>query len=327
MHKEEEQRLRELVRPATGQSRGPACPALADLVRLAAGTAPPDQKETWMEHAAGCDSCGRQLREVLEDLAEPMGTDEMKFLSSLPSSGAVWQKDLAGRLAGTRRPRPATMWLAWAASLVVAVGAGWYGYTAWRAGQPEQLMAAAYTAQRPFEFRLPGAEHGPVRIEKSPAGSFARPAALLEAEGIIARELEKSPEDAGWLALRARAEILGWDPEAAIATLTRALERKPEDAALLASLGVAHALRAESADRAIDYGAAMEYLSRSLKAAPNTPEVIFNLAVVLERMHLYDQAAEEWRKYLALDDSGGWADEARRRLEAVEQKKKSAAGR
>src|SRR5439155_540409 len=116
------------------------------------------------------------------------------------------------------------------------------------------------TQHRPFEFRIPGAEQAPVRVERSGAGStFGRPSALLQAEARIAGALAKNPDNTEWLALRARAEMLAKDAETAIATLTRALDQKPDDPDLLAAVGMAYALRAEAANRAIDYGQAIEY--------------------------------------------------------------------
>jgi tetratricopeptide (TPR) repeat protein len=124
------------------------------------------------------------------------------------------------------------------------------------------------------------------------------------------------------LDLIARAEMLESDPEAAISTLQHALERKPDDPGLLAALGMAYALRADAQNRAVDYGFAIDYLRRSLKAKPDSLTAVFNLAVVYERMYLYPDAIEQWRHYLDLDKSGDWNKEAQRRLAELEQKKK-----
>jgi tetratricopeptide (TPR) repeat protein len=212
-----------------------------------------------------------------------------------------------------------------AAAAVLVAGVGWWAWDHWIANDPVRLIAKAYTQQRPFVFRIPGAANAPVRVERGSVGSsFRRPASLAKAEGVIAGELEKDPDSVKWLDLKARAEMMGWDPEAAISTLQRALERKPDDPDLMADLGVAYALRAEAQKRDVDYGYAIEYLGRSLKAKPNAPEAIFNRAVVYEQMFLYDQAIREWRHYLELDPSGGWREEAQSRLSELEQKKKPA---
>ncbi|MBI3681957.1 MAG: CHAT domain-containing protein [Acidobacteria bacterium] len=186
------------------------------------------------------------------------------------------------------------------------------------------MIAQAYTERRPFDLRIAGAAYGPVRLEKRGLeSSFHRPSSLLEAEAAIARKLESNPNNAEWLALRARAEMLAWNGEAAIGTLNHALEQKADDPNLLADFGMAYALRAEAENRPIDYGTAIEYLSRALKARPVFAEAVFNRALVYEIMFLYEEATREWQRYLDLDTGGGWADEARHRLKGLEQKKET----
>jgi tetratricopeptide (TPR) repeat protein len=286
-------------------------------------------REKLLAHASNCDACGAVLRDVVEDFADDMTEAESQALEDLPSSQPEWQRGVARKMAGASggsvaRRSQLGPWFAKAAAVLVAVGGGWLAWDYWMAKDPAVLLAQAYTRQRPFEYRIPGADQSPVRTEKGGKGSsIQKPAVLLEAEAEIARELEKNPDSGKWLALRARAELLAWDAEAAIATLVRALERKPDDPDLLADLGMAYALRAEAQDRDVDYASAIEYLGRSLKTKPNSPEALFNLAVVYGRMFLYDDAAREWRRYLELDTAAAWREEAQRHLADIEQKKKS----
>jgi tetratricopeptide (TPR) repeat protein len=218
---------------------------------------------------------------------------------------------------------PSRRWLAWAAAVLVALGGGWWAWEIRTASDPARLIAEAYAQQRPFEFRIPQSDHSDVRLERGANGSFRRPPALLEAEAKVARELAKEPDSVKWLSLRARAEMLNWDPGTAVSTLQRALDRKPGDPDLTAGLGMAYALRAEADKRDLDYAYAIEYLGQSLKARPNSPETIFNRAIVYERMHLNDEAAQEWRHYLELDTAGAWHDEAQRHLNQLDSKKNS----
>jgi tetratricopeptide (TPR) repeat protein len=85
---------------------------------------------------------------------------------------------------------------------------------------------------------------------------------------------------------------------------------------------MAYALQAKAPNQDRDYAYAMEYLEQSLKARPNAPEPVFNLALVFEQMLQYDNAIREWRHYLELDPAGGWREEAQRHLAELEQKKK-----
>jgi tetratricopeptide (TPR) repeat protein len=332
MHQEQEGRLRRLAvgaRAEAGGPRkepGPECPEAAVWASLAAGLTDPARKDTLLAHASQCDACGALLRELAQDFSE-MSETELQDLEKLESARPDWQRSMARRMALESGGAPAKPrfppWLLRAAAVLVALGGGWWGYEHWVLSDPARLIAQAYTRQRPFDLRIAGAGHGPVRIERGAGSAFHRPPSLLEAEARIARELEKDRDSAKWLELRARAEMLGWDAETAIATLQHALDQKPDDPALLADLGMAYALRAETADRNVDYGYAIEYLSRSLKAKPNSPEATFNRAVVYERLYVYEEAIREWRHYLDLDKAGPWRDEAQRRLAELELKKKS----
>jgi tetratricopeptide (TPR) repeat protein len=78
--------------------------------------------------------------------------------------------------------------------------------------------------------------------------------------------------------------------------------------------GAVYAIRGDLEHQLADYPNALEYLSRSIRLQPRAPDVIFNRALVLERMMLKDQAILEWEAYLKLDGSTAWADEARTHL-------------
>ena len=322
MHQEEHSRLQGL---GGGRRRasGDGCPSLTEWARLAAGLLEGPRREELLAHAGACDACGAALRAVVEDFADDMTEAESQTLESLPSSQPEWQRSVARKMAeasaGVAR-FPVRTWLARAAAVIVAVGAGWMAWVQWMVKDPAQLIAEAYTRQRPFEFRIPGAAHAPVRQRR---GVGSRSPELLEAEARIIRELEKDPDNVKWLGLRARAEMLAGDAETAIATLHRALGRKPDDPDLLADLGMAYALRAEAQHREVDYNSAIEDLGRSLKAKPNSMEALFNRAFVYERMYLYDDALRDWRRYLDLDKAGAWREEAQRHLADIEQKRRS----
>lgn len=299
------------------------CPSMERWVLLASGLVAEPEREQLLEHANGCDSCGTALRCAVEDLSEEPTEAEQQEILSLHTATPEWRRSFARQMMRRRPvPFPVLKWLSVAAAIVLVAGGSWLGF-ARLFPSPAQLLARAYTEQRPFEFRIPGAAYAPIRIERSGLGAaFNRPPALLDAQAKIAGRLQAEPDNAELLVLRARVELLEWDPEAAIATLTRALDQKPEDPDLLAALGAAYALRAEVKNNAIDYGRAMEQLSRSLRAKPDSLETIFNRALVYQRMFLYEEARQDWRHYLEIDPNSEWAKEAARRLAEIEQKKK-----
>uniref|UniRef100_Q02DA2 Tetratricopeptide repeat protein n=1 Tax=Solibacter usitatus (strain Ellin6076) TaxID=234267 RepID=Q02DA2_SOLUE len=320
-----------LHRLAGGRRRAPSadCPPASDFASLAAGLTAAPRSEELLAHAAQCDACGAILHAAVEDFSMPPADVELQAFAELPSSSDAWQLQMARKMVrasgrGGVVSMPRRSWLAWAAGVAVAIGASWMAWQQWGASDPARLIAEAYSQQRPFEFRIPEAGYSDLRVERGAGGSsFQRPPALLEAEAKVARELAREPDSVKWLSLRARAEMLTWDPGTAILTLQRALDRKPGDPDLTADLGMAYALRADADKRDLDYAYAIDYLGRSLKVRPDSRVTVFNRAIVYERMHLNDEAAQDWRHYLELDPFGPWRDEARRRLNQLDAKKNS----
>ena len=58
-----------------------------------------------------------------------------------------------------------------------------------------------------------------------------------------------------------------------------------------------------------DYALAINLLGRVLQQQPDNKIVLFNRAIILERMFLFNQAVEDWEHYLRLDPSGPWTPE------------------
>ncbi|MDG2334085.1 MAG: tetratricopeptide repeat protein [Myxococcota bacterium] len=63
-----------------------------------------------------------------------------------------------------------------------------------------------------------------------------------------------------------------------------------------------------------DEGALRHYRS-AFAADPLYPDLHINMALLYEKMGRVEQGRRHWRRYLQLDDSGPWAEVARRRLE------------
>jgi tetratricopeptide (TPR) repeat protein len=312
------------------KGRGEECPSAEEWASLAAGLMDPGRREALLAHSSQCDSCGALLHAVVEDFSEGLNDEEQQALEGLPSSKPEWRRKMSAQMAAACSrwrliPIRAAPWQAKVAALIAAAGAaGLLGWNHWVTNDPARLIARAYTQQRPFEFRVNGAEYGPVRLEKSAVGSqFKVPSALIDAEDMIARRLEDDPDSARWLQLRGRAELLAWNPEAAIVTLDRAQARKRGDPDLLADAGVAYALTAEARNRSADYVRAAQFLVRSLQAKPDNATAVFNLALVYQRMTSYADAERQWRRYLELDTAGAWRSEAQNHLAEVQQKMNS----
>jgi CHAT domain-containing protein/tetratricopeptide (TPR) repeat protein len=187
-----------------------------------------------------------------------------------------------------------------------------------------QLIARAYTQQRPFELRISDAAYGPLRQERAGEhSSFNQPTDLLRAKYLIKEALTSRPDDETLLAASGRIELLEGHYEEAIRTFGRLLDAKPDSPALLTDLATAYFQRAEAAGRAVDYGQAIELLGRALARKPDDSLALFNRAIALEKMYAYNEATRDWEHYLRVDPSGDWAAEARRRLRELQDHMKA----
>jgi len=317
------------------------CPKESVWLELAAGLADEGQSAKLLEHAAQCDYCGKLLREAAEDLAAQPDKEIEAAVAALATAQPDRQGALAAKLAKTPGAearagyqaadarergieRPRFVWwprLVWAASgLVVLVIAVLVGVKMLRQPNPNELLAKAYTEKRTIELRFPGAEYGPIRVERG-SGNKDQPTEFYEAEVIIKREFGKHAEDPKWLQAQAQAALLQWDYEAAIRNIEDALMLKPDDPELLQTKAMAYFERAEKLgpQAAIDYGEAAEDLSKSLKKTPDDPVALFNRAIIYEKIHLPNEAIADLEHYLRIDPSGPWADEAKDRLDRLKK--------
>jgi tetratricopeptide (TPR) repeat protein len=293
-------------------------------MEVAAGLQPEETSDRLLAHAARCSRCGGSFRAAMRILSLEAAPAEDAVVAALKSSQQEWQfrvgKTLAAR--AQRRASPwlqRGMWLAAAASLVATAGL----YLYWRDPSPPlRMLAEAYTAHRTVELRITGAGYAPLRLDRGGARVADRPAGLLESEASIVRRLEAHPLDVPWLLAKGRAGLLEWDYERAIAALelARNLIGSSQSALrtqLLVDEATAYFERAEAEGRAIDLSKSADLLGAAIQADGSQPMAYFNRAIVLEKMMLYDSARQDWERYLQLDQSGPWHDEAQRRLSAL----------
>jgi CHAT domain-containing protein/tetratricopeptide (TPR) repeat protein len=313
---------------------GSDCITDVEWLSVAAGLLPEVKTRELMKHVAECGHCGPLLKNAVETLADDVTPSEETLLASLTSTRPEWQRNMAATLQGSaeRRQQKPSWWrtmFAWPTptyafvGIAAAVLVAWVGMRTLRPPSAERLLAQAYTERRTLEVRIPGAKFAPMRVERSTGGSsLDKPPSLLRAEVLIGEKLTKRPSDPTWLQAKARADLLDGNYESAIQSLQRALETRPDSPQLLTDMASAYFERAEATDRPIDYGNAIESLGKALARSPDDPVSLFNRALISERIFLYTQAVDDWEHYLRIDPSGEWADDARRRLAALQEKLK-----
>jgi len=330
---------------APGEERGGLnCPEQSAWWNVATGQLAESRAAELLEHSTRCDACALLLRQATEDFTDEVTEQEITQISALPSAQDEWQQSLAQRLSATEsmrgkqglwsrnfrdwfpRPRRSVFRYAWVyatAAIMLLVAGAWLLQTR-REPSLNQLIAHAYTEQRPFELRIADAAYGPVRQERGAERSaLAEPAGLLRAKYIIKERLAARPNDEAMLAARGRVELLEGHYDEAIRTFGRLLDTHPDSPPLLTDLATAYCQRAAAVNRAVDYGQSIQLFGRVLAKKPDDPIALFNRAITLERVHAYDEAIRDWEHYLRVDASGDWAAEAQRRLNELREMMKA----
>jgi CHAT domain-containing protein len=320
--------------PNLGKSQGNSpCPSEQEWMELAAGLHAPLETHKQIEHAMDCPRCAVLLKTASEQFADDLSGEEARFLSGLTSSDPKWQKQLARRIrepGSGEIPSPGKKahdqplfpryWLAAAGAAILALAI--LSFTYFRTARTvDRLLTVAYSEHRTNDLRMAGSRYNSVEAFRgsTPTG-LHRPTALLEAEVLIAKELASKPDDPFWLDAQGRADLMNDDYSSALSSLQRASLYAPVNQAIRLDLASAYFLRAEELKRPEDYGRAADLLGRVLATDPRNEIARFNHAIVSERLLLYDQAVEDWRRYLQVDPGSPWSNEARERLRNLEEK-------
>jgi len=104
----------------------------------------------------------------------------------------------------------------------------------------------------------------------------------------------------------------------AVASLEQAVRRTPHDAALLNDLAVAHLARAERDQQLVPLLRALDAVERARTRDGASEPVLFNRALILERLHLVSRARRAWADYAAIERLPAWQREARAHLRALD---------
>lgn len=311
------------------------CPRPEEWILLlgeGAGEGEPEKVRVLLSHAADCRNCADRLRV----LSAHLSPEESTLLARLDCSSVEGQRELAAKLAATprlQRAQPITgqtalrranrnyLWAgaALAASLLIVVGlSAW-----WRtAANPERLIAAAYTRDRIFDLRIPGAGFAEVTAKSHLRGGTAarEPAELADARKRIDRELETSPDDAHLLELEARSDILEEKFDPAIDILEKLVAAGPVTAGLLMDDASAYFQRGLATGSDSDRNTALDYMRRADELAPGDPVILFNEAIAMEDRGQLINAVETWNRYLRFERDPKWQAAGKRRLQALEEK-------
>ncbi len=231
------------------------------------------------------------------------------------------QMPVQSSLQAPRRTR--MQWLAAAAAIVIAImGAGAFLFRdRIGAGHDPIGKLAALTPRdaRIVEPRLTGGfawspYQGPMR-----AANGGPDPGRLKLAGAAGEILENANRDPSPAAQRAAgvALILVERPMDAIANLRAAAKASPRDAQVRSDLAAAQYAAAAQLRTPSLYPAALADADAALRIDARLAEALFNRALILERLGLTQAARDAWQRYLDVDPSSPWANEARQRLQRL----------
>ena len=266
------------------------CPSLETIGAFVDGRFKDREREVIAEHLASCETCYFVFSEAARTR-----------VTAQPQAEVV-------QFTPRRMPWRIAAVLAAAATIVLAVNVfGPFGANGDERALTE-LVTAVGTARR-FEPRLTGGfayapVRGPVRGANDAAG-------LSPDVRITIAEIEKRHAAQP---VAASAALIAGDADRAIGILEALTRLRQNDAKVLTDLSAAYLARAERTNSNEDASRGLALANRALEIDRLMPEALFNRALALQTLGMFDDARTAWQSYLTIDDRSGWADEARVRL-------------
>ncbi|HEX9458039.1 MAG TPA: zf-HC2 domain-containing protein [Thermoanaerobaculia bacterium] len=265
-----------------------AHPAAEELGRFVEGTLDDAGRAAIVAHVADCDEC----RMAVVDTAE--------FVAP-----AVEHSD-------RRR------WLAAAAAILVVVGGTFVWHTS-RDPLTPVIELSSHLRSRSVAGRLTGFTYVE-RINNRGSGDEENvDSAQLLLDGALGRVLDRRDTDPRTLHAKGVALLLKSKPTAedrnkAIALLQEAAT-KDEKASNLSDLAAALIATGDNANLA----RAVDVCNRALQINPRYAEALFNRAKALEFLGRQKETIDAYQRYLNVDSSSSWAQEAKRNIETQRQ--------
>jgi CHAT domain-containing protein len=290
------------------ESRMAECPPDRVWDELATGLLTGAQAHSYLEHASWCKPCAARLREAI-DVFQPEETASELPVSIQPA-------------AAPRRPWALPKVWGLAAGIVVAAGLGYYAWIARDANDPLVQLAVAYSKERTFELRIPGAAFARFDAPRSGGVTLAnRPAEWIAVASRVQLQLARQPRDPLWLHAQGRLALLDNRPDDALTALKLARDFSPTGAAkipdeITIDLATAYYQRgiARGDAGASDLTLAQDLLGPVIQRSSSTA-ARFNRALIEIELHQLPAAITDLEFVVSHESDQGWKGEAQRRLE------------
>ena len=312
----------------------PNCPDNDVLQELAAGILAPAKAEQTMLHVAECKFCAPTLRQYLKEFSEEQSPENIAILKDLQSSKPAWQKKLVREsIGGGRFPWlklvPATVALA---AVIFAFIQGPALLAGFQLHQAQKQVTAAFVERRTTAMRLPSVSYSPYSPFPVVLGAQDGlsvdevPPSLHDASGAANKNLRAANADPHWLQIQGRA-LLWESTPSSLEKAEKDFEKARSEGLATPSLEIDLAAsyferdsRAERPNLQRTLNLLSEVLSKPNLSKDDQASALFNLAIAYEKTQAWDLAVETWEKYLQVDTTSGWKNEAQQRLAAAKAK-------
>lgn len=305
------------------------CPNDDVLQELAAGILAPELARQTMQHVARCSACGPVLRRYLQEFSDEQSPENARILAQLQSSKPKWQRELVRQVTASPKRAPWLKLVPAFAALVLLVAGITEGpglVAEYKLHQAETQAARAFADRRTTEMRLTSADYAPFKPFPTVLGSDTGreldeiPPELTSASSAANEKLRAEKPDPRWLQVQGRALLWESTPsslEKAEKNFEKARAEGLNTPSLeidLASAYFERDKRSENPNLQRTLNLLNEVLSTQKMSGQEHASALYNLAIAYEKTQAWDLAVSTWEKYLAVEPSGPWANEAQQHL-------------
>lgn len=192
----------------------------------------------------------------------------------------------------------------------------------WRDPSSDEFadLRAIYKNERPTQARISDFDHAPL-VTRRGAAEEREAARLRRIELALLERTEKEPTSKSYHEL-GRFYLTQQRFPDAISALERSISLDPKNVRALNELGSTYFERARTEDASARFKTltlALDKFAAAIEISPQDTASLFNLAQTQQALELRTEAKASWQRYLELDSSTGWAEEARKALERLDQ--------
>lgn len=308
-----------------------------------AGNLAAEQLRRIRRHCIQCVDCRERLTLVMESLQPDDQIDHSPEFARLLKSGelaaekALRPQHTAGETASQKKPAIWSSITDWfltrrriAVTVIAAVVLAAPVWFLWRRNQPvERAMASlrnVWMVNRPIEPRVTG-DFPHLPFDRARGANLQAPAnkepinrdQLMAAEAELKREVADKGSASSRHAL-ARLYLLKSEFDDAEEQLKQVLKEESRNATAHVDLAAVYYEKGVQGRSVTTLSEAAKECQQAIEIDPKLPEAWFNLALIHERMTLMTEAQKDWERYLEIDSTSQWAEEARARLQKLRQR-------